>query len=141
MEFITLENGFKVVYEKPKNVIPIAAIYLFIRQGSVNETDYTRGSSHMIEHMCFKGTRKIPNAKDISIKFDEVGAYFNAYTSKHVTCYTVKCAESFLHNCLNILCDMVLNSRFSKNDFDKEENIVKEIIKCIKQEQVCTIKL
>ena len=126
MESITLKNGFKVVYEKPKNVIPIAAIYLFIRQGSVNETHDTHGGSHIIEHMCFKGTRKIPNSKDISIKFDEIGAYFNAFTDKHVTCYTVKCAETFIQNCLQILSDMVINSRFSKPDFDKEQNIVKE---------------
>ena len=126
MESVTLKNGFKVVYEKPKNVIPIAAIYLFIRQGSVNESEGTRGGSHIIEHMCFKGTRKIPDSKDISIKFDEIGAYFNAFTDKHVTCYTVKCAEFFVANCLQILSDMVMNSRFSKQDFDKEQNIVKE---------------
>jgi predicted Zn-dependent peptidase len=126
MESVTLKNGFKVVYEKPKNVIPIAAIYLFIRQGSVNESEGTRGGSHIIEHMCFKGTRKIPDSKDISIKFDEIGAYFNAFTDKHMTCYTVKCAEFFVENCLQILSDMVMNSRFSKQDFDKEQNIVKE---------------
>ena len=126
MESITLKNGFKVVYEKSKNVIPIAAIYLFIRHGSVNETYNTRGGSHIIEHMCFKGTRKIPDSKEISIKFDEIGAYFNAFTDKHMTCYTVKCAEFFIENCIQILSDMVINSRFSKSDFDKEQNIVKE---------------
>jgi len=126
MESITLKNGFKLVYEKPNNVIPIAAIYLFIRQGSVNEHESEHGGSHLIEHMCFKGTKKIPDQKNISIKFDEIGAYFNAFTSKHVTCYTVKCAEFFVQNCLQILSDMVMNSRFSKKDFDKEQNIVKE---------------
>jgi len=126
MESVTLKNGFKIVFEKPKNVIPIAAIYLFIRQGSVNEQKGTHGGSHIIEHMCFKGTRKIPDSKEISVKFDEIGAYFNAFTSKHVTCYTVKCAEFFVQNCLKILSDMVINSRFSESDFNKEQNIVKE---------------
>jgi predicted Zn-dependent peptidase len=126
METFTLENKFEIVYEKPKNVIPIAAIYLFIKQGSVNEINGIRGGSHFIEHMCFKGTKKIPNSKILSTKFDEIGAYFNAFTSKYITCYTVKCAEFFVENCLQIMSDMVLNSRFSKNDFDKEQNIVKE---------------
>jgi predicted Zn-dependent peptidase len=126
METITLENDFQIVYEKPKNVIPIAAIYLFIRQGSVNETSGIRGGSHLIEHMCFKGTSELPNQKILSTKFDEIGAYFNAFTSKYVTCYTVKCDESFVKNCLHILSDMVLNSKFLEKDFAKEQNIVKE---------------
>lgn len=126
METLILKNNFQVIYEKPSNVIPIAAIYLYIRQGSVNENDGIRGGSHLIEHMCFKGTKEIPNQKVLSTKFDEIGAYFNAFTTKYMTCYTVKCGEFFVKNCLHIISDMVLNSRFSKSDFEKEQNIVKE---------------
>jgi len=76
--------------------------------------------------MCFKGTRKIPTPKKLATKFDQVGAYFNAFTDKEVTCYTVKCQDDFVGNCIDILSDMMLNSTFQHNEYEKEKKVVIE---------------
>ena len=56
--------------------------------------------------------------------------YFNAYTYIDHTCYVVKCDSDYTNKCLCTLCDMLLNSKFRKDEFEKEKNvIVDEIIR------------
>ena len=119
-------NDFKLVYEKSHSTIPITALYVFCDVGPVYEYDKMRGASHFIEHMCFKGTKKIPHSKDIFNEYAKIGAYFNAYTSKRYTCYTVKCQDEYIQHSLDILSDMLMNSLFSETEFDKEEKVVME---------------
>jgi len=119
-------NGFRVIYEKPQNSLKLTSINVFCELGSVHETDKIRGVSHFIEHMCFKGTKKIPQSKDISAIYDNIGAYFNAFTDRPYTCYVLKCQDQFLMNSVLVLSDMLMNSKFSKKDFEKEKRVVVE---------------
>jgi predicted Zn-dependent peptidase len=123
---ITLSNGFRVIYEKPVSHLPITSFQVFCDVGSIREVDGVRGASHFIEHMCFKGTKSIPKAKDIFRVYDDVGAYFNAVTTKRFTNYMVKCQDIYVHHCLDVLSDMILNSTFPKKEFLKEEQVVIE---------------
>jgi predicted Zn-dependent peptidase len=119
-------NGFRVIYEKPQNSLKLTSINVFCELGSVHETNKNRGVSHFIEHMCFKGTKKIPQTKDINAVYDNIGAYFNAFTDRQYTCYVLKCQDQFLTNSLLVLSDMLMNSKFSKTDFDREKKVVVE---------------
>ena len=122
-------NGLKLVYQQKKGA-NISGINIFVNVGSQNETRELNGISHLIEHMVFKGTEKLPKAKDISKIFDQIGAYFNAYTYIDHTCYVVKCDSDYTKKCVCTLCDMLLNSLFRKDEFEKEKNvIVDEIIR------------
>lgn len=120
----TFNNGFRLVYQHSQT--NISYIQLICRIGSIYEDDNTRGASHFIEHMCFKGTPKHPSARDIMSFYDNVGAYFNANTNKNYTAYVVKCHNSHLNKCASILGDLVLNSSFKKSEFDKELQVVIE---------------
>jgi predicted Zn-dependent peptidase len=122
----TFPNGFRLIYESAKHNIPVSTIYAFCELGSIYEYDNVRGVSHFIEHMCFKGTKKIPHSKDIFKHYDKIGAYFNAFTEKQFTCYTIKTQDEFVHNCISILSDIMLNSVFNKKDFFKELKVVVE---------------
>lgn len=122
----TFPNGFRLVYEKSKNVLPISSVNVFCDVGSVHESSHLRGASHLIEHMCFKGTRLLKNAKDIFVQYDKIGAYFNAYTSKRYTCYVVKCDSCYIENSIEIISDMLLNSTFIKKEFMREHKVVIE---------------
>ena len=119
-------NGFRIIYEKPTNPLSITAAYVFNTFGSVSEPDKLHGAAHLIEHMCFKGTKKIPLAKDIFEEYDKIGAEFNAFTTKEYTCYTMKCQDDYLHHSIDILSDMMINSQFKKKEFIKEHNVVIE---------------
>lgn len=122
----TFENGFKIIYEKPKNNSPLSSVQLFCDVGSVNEYDGIRGASHFIEHMCFKGTKRFPQSKDILLTFDKFGADFNAYTEKRMTCYYIKCNKEHIDDCVQLLSDMLMNSIFNKSEYKKEYEVVIE---------------
>jgi predicted Zn-dependent peptidase len=119
-------NGFRVIYQKPKQTLPITSIHVFCKVGSILETDNVRGICHFLEHMCFKGTKKIIYPNEIFKNYDKIGAYINAYTEKEYTCYTVKCSDEFVENSTQIVSDMVLNSTIPKKEFMKEQKVVVE---------------
>jgi predicted Zn-dependent peptidase len=119
-------NGFRIVYEKPKNKLPITSIQVFCDVGSVHEHDDLRGVSHFIEHMCFKGTHDYLNSKKLLIEFDKMGADFNAYTEKRFTCYHVKIGNDSMQNCIQLISDMLMNSTFIRKEYDKEYKVVVE---------------
>ena len=122
----TFPNGFRLIHESSNHNIPVSTIYAFCELGSIYENDNVRGVSHFIEHMCFKGTRKIPQSKDIFKHYDKIGAYFNAFTEKQFTCYTIKTQDEFVNSCISILSDIMLNSVFNKKEFIKELKVVVE---------------
>ena len=119
-------NGFRIIYEKSPNITPISCIQIMCDIGSVYENNETRGVSHFIEHMCFKGTKNIPIPKDIFMEYDKIGAYLNATTGKRYTYYTIKCNNEYVENSIRIMSDMLLNSTFNKNEYKKEEKVVIE---------------
>ena len=121
----SFQNGFKLVHEKINNNLS-SSINVFCDVGSIYEPESLKGASHFIEHMCFKGTKKVPKAKDIYLTYDKIGAYLNAYTEKRYTCYTVKCDSDYLESIIEMLSDMLLNSVFDKREFIKEEHVVIE---------------
>jgi predicted Zn-dependent peptidase len=122
----TFPNGFRVIHEPPYNNMALSNIKVYCRLGSIYENDHSRGASHMIEHMCFKGTKKHPSANDVTKVFDRVGAYLNATTDKQYTFYTVECNLKDTSVCLQTVADMMLNSTFARKEFDKELNVVIE---------------
>ena len=120
----TYPNGFRLVYEKIKSDTSNIQVYCDV--GSIHEPTDLRGVSHMIEHMCFKGTahKRIPNL--LHMEYDKIGAYMNAYTDKSHTCYVVKCDDIYTEHMTLLLSDMIMNSIFDKTQFKLEEKVVIE---------------
>ena len=119
-------NGFRFIYEKSTNVLPITSVNIFCDVGSAHETPALRGASHFIEHMCFKGTKKRPTAKEIFVEYDKIGADFNAFTVKRFTCYVFKCDSKYVDKSIDILSDMMLNSTFPAKEYEREHKVVVE---------------
>jgi predicted Zn-dependent peptidase len=126
IETHTFPNGLRIVYEKSKSKLPITTIFLFCDLGSLYEKEDLRGVSHFIEHMCFKGTKKILKTKDIFIEFDKSGSIFNASTFKQYTYYYIESVSQNLSTYLQVLSDMLMNSTFIKKEYDKEMKVVIE---------------
>src|SRR5690606_5061041 len=62
-EYAVLENGMKVILY-PDRQAPTVACRLFYVTGSVHEHAGTSGIAHLLEHMLFKGTKKV-GVKDV----------------------------------------------------------------------------
>ena len=121
------ENGIRLIY-LPRKDNNISSISVFCEVGSINEIEKSKGMSHFLEHMLFKGTTKRPNPTSISGELDQMGAYFNAYTGQELTSYIVKVNSDFIEDSIHILADMLLNSKLDKNDIKMEKEVVIEEI-------------
>ena len=109
-----LENGITVASDYMSNVETVS-LHINVKVGSRNKTQEINGISHLIEHMMFKGTKK-RNAEEIANAFENIGASFNASTSKEVTTYYGKVLKEYSENLLEILSDMVFNSTIDKTE-------------------------
>ena len=122
----TLKNGLRVITEKIDHLNSIS-VGVMVQNGSRNEIEELNGISHFIEHMFFKGTNK-RNAKQIVEDIENVGGQINAFTSKEGTCYYVKALNTHLDVSLDVISDMLLNSKFDEEEIEKEKGVVIEEI-------------
>lgn len=100
---------------------------MWFRVGSVDEVGKENGLSHFIEHMLFKGTTN-RSAKEIAETMDAVGGQLNAFTAKECTCFYCKVIDEHLDLALNLLADMILNSKFDDIELQKEKGVILEEI-------------
>ena len=121
-----LKNGLRVVTEYIDHVNSIS-VGVMVQNGSRNEDLSVNGISHFIEHMFFKGTEK-RNSKQIVQEIENVGGQINAYTSKEATCYYIKALNTHLNLSIDILSDMLINSKFDEEEIKKEQGVVIEEI-------------
>ena len=126
-EQLTLPNGLRVVLAPLTSFKSVTAIVL-CGAGSRYETKNTNGISHFLEHMFFKGTHKRPSAMDISHDLDAIGADYNAFTGKESTAYHIKSASQHLPLLLDMLSDMLWNSKFDLAEIEKERGVIIEEI-------------
>ena len=121
----TLSNNVRAIVAPLKDTKSITVLVLF-GVGSRYETKDINGISHFIEHMMFKGTKKRPNTLAISKELDGVGAEYNAYTTKEVTGYWVKANYEKLELALDMVSDMLYNSKFDETELEREKKVICE---------------
>src|SRR5206468_12271805 len=57
---------------------------------------------------------------------DTIGGEFNAFTGKEYTGYYVKCAAESRDIALDVLVDMLRNSKFAPDEIDREKGVIIE---------------
>lgn len=120
-------NGLRLITIPQKSTKAITVFVLFA-VGSRYETKDINGVSHFIEHLMFKGTKKRPTTLDISKALDSVGAEYNAATAKDWTGYYVKIDSKKVELALDVLSDMLYNSKFEAKEINKERGVIIEEI-------------
>lgn len=121
-----LKNGIRLVYEKMSHLKSVS-IGIFVKSGSMYETEKEKGISHFIEHMLFKGTKN-RSAKQIAEEMDFAGGHINAYTARECTCYYTTVLSEDLRMSAEILSDMYYNSLFRPEDIELERGVIIEEI-------------
>lgn len=121
-EVMQLSNGMQVALEYLPYLRTVS-FGIWVRIGSVSEVKSNNGISHMIEHMLFKGTNN-RSAKQIADLSSSIGDDVNAYTSKEVTCYYGSTITEFLPTMVDLIADMLLESRFDEEDIRKERRVI-----------------
>ena len=126
-KYQTLKNGLTIVAEEISYVKSVS-LGIWINTGSRLEKPNESGVSHFIEHMLFKGTKN-RSAKDIAREIDNIGGQINAFTNKECTCYYVHLLDEHINIGIDVLSDMILNSKFDKEDINKEKTVILEELK------------
>jgi len=116
-----LDNGMRVATEDTG--APTATVGLWIDTGSRYETAATNGVAHFLEHMAFKGTEKRTQTQ-LELEVENMGAHLNAYTSREQTVYYAKCLSSDLGNAVEILSDILQNSKFGEKEIERERGVI-----------------
>jgi predicted Zn-dependent peptidase len=106
-----------------------ASVVFMFGGGSRLEDERLAGVSHFIEHLLFKGTRRRPTSKEIADAIEGVGGFINASTDKELTAYWTRVPAEHLELGLDVLSDIVSNSKLSPEDVEKERMVILEELK------------
>lgn len=121
-----LPNGVRVLTERIPGVRSVSA-GVWIRQGSAHETPELMGSSHLLEHMVFKGTAN-RNPREIAMALESLGGSLDAYTSREHTSFQARVLGEHMPVALEVLADLVMNPLLRDRDLDLERQVVLEEI-------------
>lgn len=126
-KFHKLKNGLPVVLVPQKGAGSMTLLVL-CKVGSRYETREINGSSHFIEHLMFKGTKRRPTTEVLSRELDSFGAEFNAYTDKDMTGYYIKMDAAKTALAVDMLHDMLFHSKYDPKEIDRERGVIIEEI-------------
>lgn len=117
-----LGNGMQVIVV-PNHRVPIIKHMVWYKSGSADEPAGKGGVAHLLEHLMFRGTHKVPGNRFNEI-MDKNGAESNAFTSLDMTAYHQTLDISRLELAMFLEADRMHNLNFSDNDFETERKIV-----------------
>lgn len=121
MNSLTLDSGLRVVYApSPTNTVYLG---LALDAGTRDEEEGESGMAHFAEHLSFKGTRR-RTSRQIITYMESVGGDLNAFTGKEETVYYCTCQKEHFRRAMDLLFDVVFNSRYPQEEMDKEVEVV-----------------
>jgi len=121
-----LPNGLTIVAEQ----MPVEAVNLslWVNVGSAVEADTINGMAHFLEHMIFKGTKRLISG-EFEQRIEERGAVTNAATSQDYTQYYITTAPKDFAELAPLQIDVVLNPSIPDDAFERERLVVLEEIR------------
>lgn len=120
----TLKNGLKVIIREDHRA-PMVMTQIWYKVGSTDESGNTLGISHVLEHMMFKGTSKVPN--DEFTRISRIyGGSINAATFTNYTNYYQLYPKAYFPMALELEADRMSNLLLRQQDFEPEMKVVME---------------
>jgi predicted Zn-dependent peptidase len=123
-----LPGGAKLVTASMPERLSSSAVVMF-GGGSRLEDDRLAGVSHFIEHLFFKGTQRRPSSKEIANAIEGVGGFINASTDKELTAYWTRVPSEHTDLGLDVLFDIIANSKLDPADIERERDVILEELK------------
>src|SRR4051812_34673078 len=122
VECTRLNSGLTVVTQTMPH-LESAALGVWIKSGSRNETAQEHGIAHLLEHMAFKGTAR-RSARDIAEEIENVGGELNAATSTETTSYYARVLKDHVPLAVDILADILTESAFDEEELRREKHVI-----------------
>lgn len=125
-ELTTLSNGLRVVTQHIPRLETVS-LGVWVAVGARHERDDQHGLAHFLEHMAFKGTQK-RSARQIADEIESVGGDLNASTGLDTTAYFARVLKGDDLVALELIADILLNSKFSAEDIERERVVIQQEI-------------
>jgi len=119
-----LENGMGVIVKVDRRA-PVAVSQVWYKVGSSYEPNGLTGISHALEHMMFKGTKKLGPGQ-FSRTISALGGTENAFTGQDYTAYFETLAVKHLGKAFELEADRMHDLLLDADEFAKEIEVVKE---------------
>ncbi len=129
-EISRLANGLTIVTHAMPHV-ETTSLGLWVGVGSRDEALGENGISHFLEHMSFKGTAR-RSAQAIAEEIEAVGGDLNAATGLETTAYFARVLKGDEGVALDLIADILLNSRFSEDEIEREREVILQEIASVK---------
>ncbi len=125
-EYKLNSNDLKLLLA-PRRAAPVVAFMVLYRVGSRNEAVGHTGSTHLLEHMLFKGTPTYnkQNGTQIASVLQKQGGVFNADTWFDRTRYYEMLPSDQLELAIDIEADRMRNSFIADSDRQSEMTVVR----------------
>jgi predicted Zn-dependent peptidase len=123
-----MPGGARLVTAPMPERLSASLVFMF-GGGSRQEDERLAGVSHFIEHLFFKGTQRRPTSKEIADAIEGVGGFVNASTDKELTAYWTRVPAEHLQLGLDVLADIVSNSKLAPDDVERERLVILEELK------------
>ncbi|CEF66929.1 Cytochrome b-c1 complex subunit 1, mitochondrial [Strongyloides ratti] len=120
-ESTTLKNGIKVAVNN--NGRPMTTVGVWIDSGSRYETEENNGVANLVEHLLYKGTNKRSQVQ-LETELGKIGARLSSVTSREHTAYFAQAPSGKVEQVVEILADVLRNSKFSESNIEKEKQIL-----------------
>ncbi|NIN70863.1 MAG: insulinase family protein [Gemmatimonadetes bacterium] len=125
--FQTRFDGGPVVLSERISTVRSVAMGIWVRWGASHDAVERMGSSHLLEHMIFKGTEG-RTARQIALEVEGIGGSLDAYTSReHTACYA-KVLDEHLPIAADVLTDLVFRPLLREQDLEIERRVILEEI-------------
>lgn len=124
VESFTLKNGMKIFVQEDHRS-PVVVSQVWYRAGALDEVNGKTGVAHLLEHMMFKGTKKVKPGQ-FSRLIAAAGGKENAFTGMDYTCYFQQLEKSKLPLSLKLEADRMVNLDITDEEFSKEIKVVME---------------
>ena len=119
-----LKNGMEVVVI-PDHRAPVVTHMVWYRVGSADEQRGVSGIAHFLEHLMFKGTKKIAPGEFSKIVARNGGEH-NAFTGQDATSYFQRVAKDRLLLVMEMEADRMVNLRLLDKDVVTERKVILE---------------
>lgn len=120
----TLKNGLQLLVREDHRA-PTAVHMLWVRVGAMDEVDGTSGVAHALEHMMFKGSKKL-GAGEFSRRVAALGGQENAFTSWDYTGYYQQIPAQRLPEVMQLEAERFAHNQWPDAEFKKEIEVIKE---------------
>jgi predicted Zn-dependent peptidase len=122
---VTLANGLRVLVA-PQPQLHRAHVALWSRVGSRFEGPEDNGISHFLEHMIYRGTRRVPSAHEVNLAFERLGGSLFASTQVDHGIFSLTLPPESLDGACALFGEVLSQPAFL--DVDIERGIVLEEI-------------